>query len=189
MIEEKIESYSYTMTLIGSCDREVSMYFNVVIKNPCFDSSVILTPDNLADFKMTYLIRSDPYSRDNWKSAFSLLYPQCGELSFNLLDIEDIPLEESTILSRYMTYDSSELSPVLTVSTNDMYAHADYTVKVEAQLADNDDIKAQPVELIVTLKNCDVNSIEYPIFGGSESVINIRFDGTEHTTHFDEFVA
>ena len=77
----------------------------------------------------------------------------------------------------------------MTVSTNDMYSHADYIVKVEAQLADNDDIKAQPVELTVTLKNCDVNSIEYPTFGGSESVINIRFDGTEHTTHFDEFVA
>ena len=48
------------MTLTGSCDLEVTKNFDVVIKNPCFDSLVILTPDNLDDFKMTYLIRSDP---------------------------------------------------------------------------------------------------------------------------------
>ena len=41
----------------------------------------------------------------------------------------------------------------------------------------------------MTLKNCDISSIEYPSFGGNQSVINIKYDGDEQTTNFDEFVA
>ena len=42
-----------------------------------------------------------------------------------------------------------------------MNKNDDYIVKVEAQLADNDDIKAQPVELIVTLKESKCKQCNY----------------------------
>lgn len=94
--------------MTGSCDIEESIKFQIEIKNPCFDSSVILAPSNLADYQKTYFIRSDPFSPNDWKSAFNILYPSCGELSFNVYDREEVPLNTSNILSSYMAYSSSQ---------------------------------------------------------------------------------